>query len=77
MTARRPRPGVALLEEERHAALIGDAIDGLESFQTPHPHPGLEGIISTLRFVRDRLVKQAAEEARTSYRGRSEPMSRP
>ena len=56
----KPRPGVALLDEERHAALLGDAIDALEAFQAPTPHPGIEDIIGTLRFVRACLLKQAA-----------------
>lgn len=56
--ASRPHPGPELLEEERHATLLGDAIDALEAFQVPTPHAGLEDVIGTLRFVRDSLVRQ-------------------
>ena len=56
----RPPSNVEQLPEERHAAMIGDQIDALEAFQTPHPHQGLEDVISSLRFVRDSLLKQAA-----------------
>lgn len=51
---------VEQLPEEKLAALLGDAIDGLEAFQAPTPHQGIEDILGTLRFVRDRLLKQAA-----------------
>ena len=54
----KPRPGTALSEDERLAALLGDAVDGLEAFQTPHPHPGLEDVVGTIRFVRDSLAKR-------------------
>lgn len=60
MAASWPRPVPELLDEERYAAMLGEAIDGLEAFQVPTPHPGIEDIIGTLRFVRDRLSKQAA-----------------
>ena len=60
MTAPRPRPGVELLDEERHAALLGDVVDGLEAFQVPTPHPGIEAILDTVRFVRAQLLKQAS-----------------
>ena len=60
MTAPKSRPGPELLDEERYAGLLGDAIDALEAFQVPTPHAGLEGVIGTVRFVRDNLVKQAA-----------------
>jgi hypothetical protein len=53
-----PRPGVALSDDERFAALLGDAVNALEAFQTPQPHPALEDVIGTLRFVRDSLEKR-------------------
>jgi hypothetical protein len=68
----RPRPGPELLDEERYAALLGKAIEGLESFQGPTPSrpshdflgrpQGIKDIIGALRFVRDRLLKQAEEQ---------------
>ena len=57
----RSRPGVDLLDEERYAVLLGDAIDGLESFQPLHPHQGIEDIVSTIRLVRTRLLARAAD----------------
>jgi hypothetical protein len=58
----KPRSGVALLPEERWAALIGNAIDGLESFQAPLPCPSIETVLDTLRFVRAGLLKQVASK---------------
>ena len=53
---RKPRPGAALTDDERLAALLGDQIDFLESFQTPHPHQGIEDVLGALRFIRDTLA---------------------
>ena len=51
-----PGPGIPLTDDERFAALLGDVIDGLEAFQVPTPHQGIEDILGTIRFVRDRLA---------------------
>ena len=67
----RPRPGPELLDEERYAALLGKAIEGLESLHSTPSRPspdflgrpqGIKDIVGTLRFVRDGLLKQAEEQ---------------
>ena len=60
----KPRLSPELLDEERWAGLLGDAIDGLESFQVPTPHAGIEDVIGTVRYVRDCIAKQAAAKLR-------------
>jgi hypothetical protein len=50
------RPGTAITDDERFAALLGDVVDALEAFQALRPHPGIEDVLDTVRFVRDRLA---------------------
>jgi hypothetical protein len=56
-----PGTNYPILDAERLAALIGDAVDGLESFQAMHPFPGIEEVADTLRFVRRELLSQLPE----------------
>jgi hypothetical protein len=37
-------------------ALLGDVIDGLESYQAAHADPFIEGQLADLRYVHARLV---------------------
>ena len=55
-----PGPGLPLADDERATALPATA-HGLEFFQVPTPHQGIEDIIATLRFVRDRLLTRFAQ----------------
>jgi hypothetical protein len=52
------RPGAALLEEERWAALLGDTVDQLESLQMLVAHQALEDTLGTLRFVRAEILRR-------------------
>ena len=54
----RARPGPELLDEERWAALLGDAISRLEQYQAPQPNNGIEAAIETLRFVRAQIRRR-------------------
>ena len=59
----RPRPGRPFHQDEPLAALLGDQINALESFQVPHPYPGIEDVIASLRFIRGVLAKRFEEAA--------------
>ena len=48
----RQRPGPELAEDEILSAILGDAVDGLESLQATGPVPGIEDIAGAIRFVR-------------------------
>jgi hypothetical protein len=52
------RPGAELLEEERWAALLGDAVDALESVQTLISNNTLEDAIGSVRFVRSEILRR-------------------
>jgi hypothetical protein len=54
----RPRPGVALSDDERFAALLGDVIYRLEQYQAPQPNNDIEASIETLRFVRRQIQRR-------------------
>ena len=56
------RPGIPLHEDEVLAAILGDAVDGLESFQVPTPHPGIEDILQQIKYVRRELIERIPEE---------------
>jgi hypothetical protein len=62
----KQRPGRVLDDIDRIYAGLSDSIDGLESFQTPHPHPGLDEIVATLRFVRKLIENQISDEANSA-----------
>jgi hypothetical protein len=61
-TPPRNRPGIALLDEERWAAILGDAVDHLETLQAPSPNHAIEAVIASIKFVRRQLAARAAEE---------------
>ena len=61
MTARQ-RPGPELAEDEILSAILGDAVDGLESLQATGPVPGIEDIAGAIRFVRYRIIKRIPAE---------------
>jgi len=42
-------------DKQDFSAMIGDAIDVLESFQVPHPYPAIESVLAHLYQMRDRL----------------------
>ena len=42
-------------EQQRNINLLGDTIDGMESYQAAHESPHLEHLLNNIRFVRDRL----------------------
>ena len=54
------RSGTSLSDDERYYSLLGDAVDALEAFQTPTPHPGIEAVLDAIRFVRAGLWKRVA-----------------
>ena len=62
MPAPKMRPGICLLDDERHVATLGDAIDTLEMLQAPNPRPDLEHAIGQIKFVRRQLAERAASE---------------
>ena len=47
----RMRPGIPLGNADLIAAALRDAIDALELFQTPTPHPGLDDVLGDLRLA--------------------------
>jgi hypothetical protein len=58
-------PGTAsppFADEERWAAVLGDAVDGLESFQVPIPNQAVEDILQQIKFVRRELLKRVPKE---------------
>jgi hypothetical protein len=57
----KPRPGLPLANAERLAGLLASAVDDLEMLQVPAPHPAVEGVIATLRYVRGVLLKGLRE----------------
>lgn len=61
MTA-RTRPGTAITDDERLAAVLRDAVDGLENLQVAHPQLRLEDVIHQIRFVRGQLIRRLPEE---------------
>ena len=58
----KPRPGLPLTDGERVAALLADAVDDLEMFQAPAPHPTIEGVIATLRYLRTVVLKSLPDD---------------
>lgn len=59
---RLPRPGITLLDDERHVAALGDAVDRLEMAQARRADLEVEAAITIIKFIRARLAERAAAE---------------